>query len=279
MFRQVETYISTLAAFSEVFGLLAAAWGLIVSVFLWRSNRQRHHYSKVYFPKDTVDFYAYYVEVVSKSKKSVYITSDGFNLCNPSSREAAAKMGAAQGQAISRGGKVVRYQMLRTMHINWLSEIVRMKRIHGSNYQTLVNAAFEQSGNFAVIDPGTRKAVVEFMFTYPGGLSQSTTARDFGFIHGHQAKADDTKSFFDRLLEHESTIEITEENYQEIARSLFDERVARHFSRETDFHLFDEEILTAQKRIGRRRVCFEDVKFHGWAELKSFLASAQDTQR
>lgn len=277
MFQQAGAYISAAADFIAIFGLIGAAWGLAASIFLWQSRHRRHHYSKVFFPKDSADFYAYYVDVVSKARKSVCITSDGFNMCNPSSREASAKMGTAQGLAISRGAKVVRYQMLQTMHINWLSEIVRMKLFHGDSYKTFVNPAFEQSGNFAVIDSGTREAIVEFMFTYPGGLSQSTTARDFGFIHGHQAKADETRAFFDRLVEHEATVEVTVENYKVIAQHLFEERVTRHFSRDSDFHLFDEEILTTQKRIGRRRVCFQDVKFHGWAELDSFLATSRQT--
>jgi hypothetical protein len=271
-------YMTRVAEFAEIMGLGAAVWGLIAGIFFWRSRARRHHFSKVYFPKDPSDFYAYYVDIVGKAGRSVYITSDGFNMCNPASRDAAAKMSAAQSRAIARGAVVVRYQMLDTMHLNWLAEIVRMKRAHGDSYRTLINRTFEHCGNFAVIDSGTRRAVVEFMFTYPGGLSQATTARDFGFVHGHQAKADDTKAFFDRLMAHEATVEITEDNFEQVARHLFEERVSKHFLRESDFHIFDEEILTAQKRIGRRRVCFEDVKFYGWSELQCARSLPEDKE-
>lgn len=266
---QVVDYISKTADVIAVLGLVGTAWGMVASLLLWRSRRRRHRFTKVYFPKHSADFYDYYVSLIAKARKEIRITSDGFNLCNPGSRAAAERMGDAQTKAIERGATVLRYQMLQTMHINWLAEIVRMKRLHGPSYRTLVNPAYEQSGNFAVIDPGTRHAVVEFMLPDPGGLSQSTTARDFGFIHGHQAKADETKAFFDRLEQHELTFEIDEASYEAVARRLFEERVARHFSRDSEFHLFDQEILTAQKRVGKRRVCFEDVRFQGWAEETS----------
>lgn len=256
--------VSTFADLISVAGFIGIAWGGIASIFLWRARFRRHKFSRVYFPRNRQDFYDYYVRMVSCARKNVCITSDGFNMCNPESRAAAASMNAAQDKAIKRGATVERYQMTETMHINWLYQIVLMKKKHGKSYRTYVNPAFESVGNFAVLDAGTRRSVVEFMLPNPGGLTQSTTARDFGFIHGHVAKSDATRQTFIEIGNHPDTIEVTEENFHEIARTLFDKRLKRHLDPTSNFHLFDEEILKALRTCPVDRLSFEQVQFEGW---------------
>jgi hypothetical protein len=246
---------------SDVVGLLSfliPVFGSAIGYLFWRSRFRRHKFAKVYFPRDREDFYSYYVEQVSKAKKSVYITSDGFNMRNTSSCNAARLMNQAQAKAIAQGATVIRYQMLDTMHLNWLPEIARMKAAHGDSYRTYYNPRFERVGNLAVIDPKTRKAVTEFMLPDPGSLVQSTTARDFGFIHGHQAKADKAQELFERIIADPDSREITPGNWQAIARELFDLRYARH-KQDKNFHVFDEEILLAISRNPRRNIKFEDL--------------------
>lgn len=258
--------VGATADIAAIIGLGGLVWGLVASWFLWRARSRRHRFSRVYFPKNRQDFYDYYVRVVSKARSLVCITSDGFNMSNTESRSAAARMNEAQAAAIKRGAKVVRYQMTETMHINWLYQIALMRRKHGPSYRTYINPGFESIGHFAVIDPGARRAIVEFMLPNPGGLTQATTARDFGFIHGHQAKADVTKEAFDHIAGHAVSVEVTMDNYRAIAHDLFNQRLRKHFDPHGGFHLFDEEILRAIRAAPGRRPRFEDVRFDGWPE-------------
>ena len=244
---------NTLSLAGSVGTLITAAiliYGIVTSVFLWRARSHRHRFSKVYFPKSRSDFYEYYVRQVSKAKWAIYITSDGFNMKNSASRKAAKLLNGAQTQAINRGASVFRYQMTTTMHLNWLDEICRMKEKHGDSYRTFINPHFEAVGHFAVIDPGKRKVVTEFMLPDVGGIGQATTPRDFGFIHGHQNKADETKAIFDRIFEHPDTVEVTADNLESFRRSLFDQRIEKHRIDDT-YHVFDEEIMLGIKKYGQ----------------------------
>jgi hypothetical protein len=164
---------------------------------------------------------------------------------------------------------VERYQMTETMHINWLYQIVLMKERHGERYRTYINPAYEAIGNFAVLDAGTRRSIVEFMLPNPGGLTQSTTARDYGFIHGHAAKAETTQEAFDAIKAHPETIEVTASNYREIGRLLFEERLRMHLDPAGRFHLFDEEILKALRSHPGNSLSFDAVQFEGWPPVQS----------
>ena len=42
---------------------------------------------KVYFPKDVDEFYEYYSTQTLKAKKEIWVTSDGYNMKNPSSKK------------------------------------------------------------------------------------------------------------------------------------------------------------------------------------------------
>ncbi|MGE0371665.1 MAG: hypothetical protein AB7G40_05650 [Hyphomonadaceae bacterium] len=266
MANGVQTVVSTVADVIALLGFVGLIWGVVASYLFWRAGFRRYKFSRVYFPKDRQDFYTYYVEAVRKAKTGVYITSDGFNMCNPDSRMAAQRMNEAQSEAIGNGAIVVRYQMTDTMHINWLYQMALMREKHGDKYCCYVNPEFERVGHFAVIDPDTRQSIVEFMLPNPGGLSQATTARDYGFIHGHAAKAEVTKSAFEQIAAHGATTLVTPDNYREIARKLFESRLNRHFDTTTDFHIFDEEVLKAIRKCGPSRPAFEDMRFEGWPD-------------
>jgi len=263
IWQQIEDAISIAGSIGTAVTVIVLVYGLIASVLLWRSRQRRHKFSRVYFPKGRDDFYEYYVDQVSGAKNSVYITSDGFNMKNTQSRRAAKLMNDAQAKAIENGATVYRFQMTSTMHLNWLEEVCEMKRKHGDQYKTFINPKFESIGNFAVIDPGTRKAVTEFMLPDIGGIAQATIARDYGFIHGHQGKADETKMVFDRIFEHPDTVELSEENLEDWRRKLFEYRMNRYRNDE-DFHVFDDEILVGIKKYGRA-VTYEQVEFERYA--------------
>ena len=256
----IQKSIEAASDLGGVISLLIIAYGTFASFFLWRNRKREHKYTSVYFPTSNEDFYRYYTEVISKAKKAVYLTSDGFNMKNPNSRRAAEKMNKAQEKAIERGAKVYRYQLLETMHLNWIDEICRMKQKHGDQYVTICNPYFESVGNFCVIDPDTRNTVFEFMLPAVGGFGQATQAGDFGFIHGHQRKSARAKDTFEEILDHPRTVEITSDTAEGIRKELWDKRVRRQ-EEDQDYPPPDEEIIQMLRRAAGTSVPYTPEAF------------------
>lgn len=231
---------------SDIGGVLQFVFWIgaaLAALVFWRSSRRRHRFTRVYFPVSREDFVNYYCECIRKARSAVYLTSDGFNMKNPESRSRAEQMAKSMEELMKRGGKVYRYQMVKSMHLNWLPEIVRITRLFPENFFTYYNPRMESVGNFCVIDPGTRRTVYEFMLPQMGYAGQYTEPSDFGFIHGHQHKSDSALRKFEDIRRHPDTVRITEENYLSIAESLWDERMAR---RDRDGVMTDLEIMTAK---------------------------------
>jgi len=254
--------LGTIDDISSGFGYVAFFYSAFASYFLWRSRAREHKFTRVYFPKDRDDFYRYYVKQISSAKKRVCITSDGFHLRTEESMQAAQKMNRAQSKAISRGAEVIRYQMTERMHLKWLSEIVKMRERHGEAYVTVINPAFEDIGNMAVIDPDTRNAITEFMFADINMDESKAEAYDYGFVHGHQAKANKVNTLFEEILAHNQSQAVTADTLDTIRRALAERRLA-DACKNPDKPLFDEELINAAERCGGvKNVTYEDIHFN-----------------
>lgn len=236
--RESIAWLSDLAGLAQVGFVTLAA---LASVLLWWTRWRRHRYTKVYFPKSVDDFIAHYARCIRGAQQLVCITSDGFNMSNPTSRARAAIMTDALDKFLENGGKVYRYQILSTMHLNWLPEIERMRKTYPEQFSTFYNPRFEKVGNFCVIDPGTRRTVYEYMLPKPGYLGQSTEPSDFGFVHGHQHKSDIAFKVFEEIRNASDTEEILGENVRPLAVELWGKRIGND-------EPFDPEIIAAQRR-------------------------------
>jgi hypothetical protein len=236
--RDVIGWASDIAGLAQVAGAVGFA---LFSLFVWRSKFRRYRPTKVFFPKDVDEFIEYYAKCIREARSVVCVTSDGFNMKNPASAARAKKMRSAMVDFMSRGGKVYRYQMLDSMHINWLVEIGRLAEEFPDSFITFYNRKYESVGSFCVIDPGTRKTVYEYMLPHVGYLGQGTEPSDFGFIHGHQHKSDKAFERFDQVQKDPGTVVINSKNWIELAESLWTMRI-----RSSD--AFDPEIIAAQRR-------------------------------
>ena len=264
MLAILETLLNYLSVVGGLIPIIAVIAGATTSFIFFRSKWRAHKFSKVFFPRSREEFYDYYTKVISKAKKSVYITSDGFNMRNQDSRKAAEIMNDAQAKAIENGASVLRYQITKTMHLNWLPVICQMHKQHKEKYKTYINKRFEDVGSFCVIDPGTRKTIFEFMLPEFGGFGQSTRARYFGFVHGHQYKSDSAKEAFETIFADEGTIEVSEDNVLDVMKDIWDWRVKQYFENK-DYNVFDEEIIQAIRECDGKPPEFDAKYFSGLA--------------
>lgn len=93
----------------------------------WNNLRQpvtqTNQSSYEYIAKDINDFYMYYANQISQAKKEIWLTSDGFNMQNLSSFHYAEIIKNSMKIALNNGVKVYRFQILKTMHLNWIREL------------------------------------------------------------------------------------------------------------------------------------------------------------
>lgn len=154
---------------------------------LCQSVAQLDQSSYEYIAKDINDFYMYYSSQISQSKKEIWLTSDGFNMQNLSSFHYAEIVKNAMRIALDNGVKIYRFQIIKTMHLNWINELKKMKELYGNNYEIYVNSKFDGIENFCVIDPGTSHTITETMFSKIQSTGQYSTADVATFIHGNQS--------------------------------------------------------------------------------------------
>ncbi len=223
-FRRINVLDNYIGALQILVWVSLGLYGLIVTFRLFRLRRQRHKFTKAYFPKDIEDFIDYYATVIRSGKKKIYITSDGFNMDNPTSRARAKKLTTAQEEFLKNGGILVRFQITRSTQINWIPEIAKMKSKYPKTFFTYTNPQYDDVGNFAVIDPLTKDEVYEYMLPRAGYYGQATEPSDFGFVHGHRGKTEKALRKFDEIIDDECTVEISAENYQDIMSRLWEER-------------------------------------------------------
>ncbi|KAI9129046.1 CHAT domain-containing protein [Acaryochloris sp. CCMEE 5410] len=157
----------------------------------WNNLRQpvtqTNQSSYEYIAKDINDFYMYYANQISQAKKEIWLTSDGFNMQNLSSFHYAEIIKNSMKIALNNGVKVYRFQILKTMHLNWIRELKKIKDLYEDNYIIYANPRFDEIENFCVIDPGTIHTITETMFSKIQPTAQYSTAEVATFIHGNQS--------------------------------------------------------------------------------------------
>lgn len=154
---------------------------------LCQSFVQLDQSSYEYIAKDINDFYMYYANQISQAKREVWLTSDGFNMQNLSSFHYAEIIKNAMRVAIDNGVKFYRFQIVKTMHLNWINELKKFKNTYGVNYTIYVNPKYDEIENFCVIDPGTSHTITETMFSKIQSTGQYSTADVATFVHGNQS--------------------------------------------------------------------------------------------
>lgn len=216
-----EPVRALLVEVGEVWGGGAVLVGLLV--WLWRKMRK----PKKHFPAGNPDFYKYYAEQIGKARKEVWVTSDGFNMNNPDSREYAAIMRAGFEKALGNGVVVRRFQILATMHINWLDELIAMKQSYGGCFRIFYNRAMENVSNVCAIDPDEKNCVSESMEHRTGKPFQATEAEDYVFDHRNKKKAEQTKRIVKNAIEDPATKEADVEALQQLKEDLLTERLEK----------------------------------------------------
>ncbi len=176
----------------ELFCILCTALNLEVSVVIEISGKVDCEQTNGpqtfdYVPKDRDDFYHYYSRQMSNARVEIWLTSDGFNMENFISAQYAQIMMQGMTQALRRGVKIHRFQMLRTMHLNWIPELKKLKQQFEKYYFIYVNPAFDAIENFCVVDPGTPYTLTEAMFIAMETPTKQYSVADIAtFSHGNE---------------------------------------------------------------------------------------------
>ena len=207
-------------------GEIDTVWGGLssiaaVAIFFWTKTRK----TKRYFPQNDTDFYRYYARQISKAKKEVWITSDGFNMQSPKSQGYANLMKDGFERALSKGIVVHRFQILQTMHLNWIDELIKFKQSYDKNFLIYCNRSL-QVPNICVIDPTERTCVTENMQHSQGDATQGTLPETYAFEHRSKSSADRMMRIMRQILEHPLTMELDEDNLRRVSQELLQERLA-----------------------------------------------------
>lgn len=180
-----------------------------------------------YISKSRDDFYAYYGRQLAAARKAIWFTSDGFNLHDPDSRRFAAFIGEKHAEALAAGAEVHRFQVIRSMHLNWVAELERVKARWGEQYFVHVNERLDEIENFCVIDPDTPHVVVETMHPEILAEGQYSVADFATFVHGNADLALRVMERMRRVVEHKGTRCLDLDGLAELRDDLFDERLSR----------------------------------------------------
>lgn len=194
---------------------------------LCQSITQVNHNSYEYIAKDINDFYMYYASQISKATTEIWLTSDGFNMQNYSSFHYAKIIKNSMKRALDNGIKIHRFQITKTMHLNWIEELKNMKSLYGENYNIYINPKFDQIENFCVIDPGTTHTIVETMFSKIQPTGQYSTADVATFIHGNQSWSNRFLRRIQDVIHQKDTQVCTIEDLSLLYDQLFVERKQR----------------------------------------------------
>ena len=222
---------------------------------LSQSSVQSSRSSYEYIPKNRDDFYNYYAEQIANAKHEVWLTSDGFNINNSSSQYYARVISAAMYQAMRNGVKINRFQILSTMHLNWIEELIKIKRRFSSQYTIYINPRLDNIENFCVIDPGTNYTVTETMFSDIKPSGQYSIADFATFLHSNQSLSDRFLQRLKNIFNQIDTRILSVEDLQQLYDQLFEERMQklRNWVQEhptsiteglaTESGIFDDEIF------------------------------------
>ena len=189
-------YTEILAGVSAISGLI---WGI----------KNLTIPSKTYFPKSDNDFYEFYSSQISKAKKEVMMTSDGFNMLSKKSSAFSSIMEKGFSSAIKRGATIHRYQITESMNINWINELIKHKKKYGGNYRIYVNRQLRNISNICVIDSESNRPITESMEQVGGGTFQGSIAMTYIFRFNDKNDAHKKAQMFKDILDDPNTIELT----------------------------------------------------------------------
>ncbi len=253
----VISFVDTIGGIGDTINLIGWITVLLVSTFFWRSDKLRHKYTKVFFPKDFNEFYSYFARHVRKAKSVIYHTGDGFNMKNPTSRNNADLLDKAFVEAMTKGVRVNRYQIVESMTINWLRRLSAYKNAFPDNFFVFINGSHEGIGSFCVIDPDTRNTIYEQQITTGKRLGRGTEPYDFAFIHGHQHKSDGARDLVEEIMREQSTVELkTSDDFTNYERDLFYQRL-EEFKNNANYVLIDQEII----ELTTRSTSIEEIQY------------------
>ena len=221
---------------------------------LWEKRDQRSQKSEVFKPTNIDEFYKYYSQQIANSQEEVWITSDGFNMKNPISKKYSEIMGKAFKKALKNGVHVYRYQILETMHINWIDTLIQVKKQFPKTFHVYINESLKQIPNICIVDPDCDECVYERMEHITGLLGQGSQAQSFVFRHGDKVSAQKHKNMVQNIIDHPNTQHMSVFELQALKQTLLAKRVAQlHKWRALNsqdntvslqaYGIFDEQVL------------------------------------
>ena len=205
----------------EVFGIIVTIWGVAYSLARYMKRE------RVYFPKNNADFYQYYSKQLAKSKKEILMTSDGFNMENPTSKHSSEVILEGIRIAIQSGACLKRFQITETMNLNWLHELKKHKSEFGELYKIYVNENLTNVPNICVIDADAGECITESMEQTERSYGQGSTAVSYHFRYRDKDDAERKKGIFDELLAARSTRELELCDIDQLNEELFRKRLEK----------------------------------------------------
>ena len=209
--------IEIILAVATIIGGVVALWSV------WDKFSRRRTYRQ-HFPKTDEEFYEYYAKQISSAKSEIWITSDGFNMDNQRSRQFARVMTGAFETALSNDVTVFRFQVVETMHLNWIDELIQLKTRYPDKFHIYANETIKSVPNVCAIDVDSRKCVGERMEHTTGAFGQGSQARTFSFVHRDNSYARSTRDIVKDLIDHSSTKEYSLTLLSEWKRKLLERR-------------------------------------------------------
>lgn len=214
--RQIGTLLGQIDALWGGISALAAA-----SLFVWRLARK----PRKHFPSSNEEFYKYYSTQIANAVMEIWITSDGFNMANPESRKYAELMKSGFEKALLNGAIVHRFQILDTMHLNWIDELILLKEAHAEKLKIFCNKTLRGIPNVCVVDPFHSKCVAERMEHSTGLLGQGSRPETYTFRHKDRHYAQKTLQIVKTAIEHPATQELDVAGLRELKGELLSERL------------------------------------------------------
>ena len=199
---------------SVFFSLTAVVWKLM-------------HKPKKYFPSNDDDFYKYYSNQIAKAKREIWITSDGFNVSNSDSSRYAKIMMKGFDKAVSRGVIIHRFQIVETMHINWLDELIRAKKTQGDKLKIYCNQNILNMSNVCAIDPLGKHCVTESMEHKTGMRDQGSKPATYVFRHKDSDSSIRTMQIVKEAIERPGTKELNAEGLDRLKEDLLIKRMEK----------------------------------------------------
>lgn len=208
-------------AFEPWIGLLTT---LLVALEVTRRILLRQ---KVYLPKNREEFYRYYAERTKEATREIWLTTDGYNMENPTSRRFGRLMLQARRTALENGVSLQWFQVIQTMHLNWITYLQALSEEYPLRLFVYVNPVVAAVPNVCVIDPDAPRSVTERMEHRTGLLHQGSRALTATFYLGDRERAKRTRELVEELIAHPSTRLLRGEAFDDLRRELFRERLEK----------------------------------------------------